>query len=375
MQRTLTTMLALGSAACLPHPKDAGEVDPTGSTDGATSSDSADAGSSNDSADGSTGAAGPGVEESLELGSSRVRLLTPSPDGVVAVLEPVPAGAGMEVVAWSSGLESLWSTPLADVEVTDVDELDEGGYLVAGSSGGVATTWRLSAGGAVELTQSYLVEAPLPSSVAVAERVGGQVFIAITSGAESSAFLYVSLDLVVSDTMGGPEDTIRGNHAITPNGAVIMNATSDDDPLFWEVTDHTVLGYSLPGIRDFVGSGGGLRLVSFGADRITLSGYVTEPALLSGVNVEVPALQREGLLMARGSRVAVIDGAGAGDVRVTEIDDAGVVVRQLSIEPLAWSDAVATAVTVGHDEAIWVAVLESEPGGAQTSFVHRIGPL
>jgi hypothetical protein len=309
-----------------------------------------------------------------------VRLLTPSPDGVVAVREAEAPVTSADVLAWSPDLQPQWSTPLPEAAVGDIDAWDEGGYLLAGSSTSgdmrVATAWRLSAAGAVELVQTYPQEAPLPSSLAVAERQAGQVVLAIDHGPELAKLLYASLDLVpTSAPLADPQDELPGGNALTPSGAVIMEATSDGNSYFIEVMGSVVLGYDLPGIPTFVGSGSGLRLVSFGFDRITLSGYATDPMLVTGVDVDIPGLQRDGLLMARGSRVVVVDGANAGDVRVTEIDDAGVVVRQLSIEPLEGSDAVATAVTVGYDEAIYVAVRESEPGGSHTSFLHRIAPL
>jgi hypothetical protein len=36
---------------------------------------------------------------------------------------------------------------------------------------------------------------------------------------------------------------------------------------------------------------------------------------------------------------------------------------------------VATAVAVGYAEAVYVAVLETGPGGTETNVVHRLGPL
>lgn len=356
MQRTILVMAILGSPACLPSSKDG------------------------DDSSSEPIPAEPGVEASVELGEGTVRLLTPSPDGVVAVRDAEAPAVAADVLAWSSDLQPQWATPFPGSSIADLDAWDEGGYLLAGSSIAaktrVATAWRLSAVGAVELVQTYEQQAPVPSSIAVAERQAGQVFLAIDYGTELASFIHASLDLVpTASPLADPQDDLPGGHALTPGGAVIMEATSDGNSYFIEVMGNAVLGYDLPGIPTFVGSGSGLRLVSFGFDRITLSGYATDPMLVTGVDVEIPDLQREGLLMARGSRVVVVDGANAGDVRVTEIDDAGVVVRQLSIEPLQWSDSVATAVAVGHDDAIYVAVRESEPGGSHTSVLHRIAPL
>lgn len=369
MQRTLLAITVLGFGACLPLPKDAGEVD----TDTQGSDGSGMGSVEGDSTGGAAPPMGPGIEGSLELGSSRVRLMIPTPSGIVAVLEPDPTQPGVDVVAWSPDLAVSWSTPLPEAVVADIDLLDDGRYLVAGASlidgDLVATAWRLAAGGQLELSQTYPLESPLPSTIAAAERRQGEIFLAIQHGVERGTFLYASLDLVASAPFIWHEDIVRSGDAITPAGALIMEVEQvSGTSYFFEIEGNAAAGYALPGVSRIVGSGSGLRMVSFELDRISLWGYASDPALLSGFDVELPGLQPEGLLMARGSRVVVVD----GEARVTEIDDVGAVVRQRTIEPLAGTQAVATAVTVGLDEAIYVAVHES---GAETHVVHRLGAL
>lgn len=66
---------------------------------------------------------------------------------------------------------------------------------------------------------------------------------------------------------------------------------------------------------------------------------------------------------------------GASELYLLELDDDGTVSRSVTIPHLQHEIIGAAAMAVGEDDAIYLAVGESELGGERRSYLHRIAPL
>jgi hypothetical protein len=377
MQRTLILALALGPAACLPPPQDAGDVDPTGSAGpgGATVSDG--------SADGGTETQGApthaDVEWSLVLPSDApIHRMIRSPQGVVAVMQ----GDDAEVVEISASMDELWSVTLDQGHVLDLDALGDGGYVLAGSSAPppanvpVPTAWTLSCCGASTGQAEH--PALAPDSFLVGKPLAGGLYLVIEHGSAPAGFMHSPLEPGPALSEGELLfAVIKGT--VTPAGSVLLSATEGGDPkwLYQVEPDGSGDWYGADGFTSFVGSGADLTLVRYGNDHMI---GIRPYAGGSAVWVPVPGFDYSNIYLARHEHIVAVylsdEPEYDGIVRMTEFEDDGTILRTVII-PNVQDPPMLTAVAVGEDGAIYVAVREGVmvDESLGTAYLHRIAPL
>lgn len=164
----------------------------------------------------------------------------------------------------------------------------------------------------------------------------------------------------------------------TPGGNVILQASEGGDAhLLYEVEhDGTGSGWGPGQLTTLVGEDDGLRLMSFGNEEIAIEELAGGPV----VPVPVPGFSPQRAFVADG-RVRLVfahdqeDPAGGSSVHLTEFTDDGQVSRTLVLPHPQHPYATPTAIAVGEDDAIYVAVAEHDGGGQATTWLHRITPL
>ncbi len=375
---------ALASTACLPPAQDAGEAESTGVGDGGlgssdTHEDTDEATRGSEGTDGgATGTvpADPSVDWSLELDSTvSIHRMIRSPAGVVAVLQGEDSA---ELVEVSAGMEIWWSRDLFDSWVADIEALGGGTYVLAGHNVmvdvPVATAWRMSSG-----DPGYTVSSPLgaamPGAFVVLEPHGDGFFVAFDDGSPTAGFMRLTGDLTIPTELE-PQGFRVLDGEVTSMGNVLLQASEGGgaDLLYEVAVDGTGSGYG-PGQRTMlVGEGEDLTLLTFGNEQLGIQAYDGGAV----VPVAVPGLSLESFAVDRRERFAFafrMEEAGGSTVHVTEFDETGAVLRELVLPSLYHDQASPTALAVGADDAIYVAVAEDDGAGANATVLHRIAPL
>lgn len=388
MQRVLTMMIAaLVPAACLPPPEDAGEVDPT-ETSGADGGASVTG--SDDESSGMDGAppADVDLDWSLELDPGLwVLHMTRTPQGVLVAFRSDPGAPApyAEVREYSSTMELLWSAPLPNATISDLEVLGDGEVLAVGTSGGfgelVPTAWRLSCCAAA-VVQSYPQDPYYANISAAALRGDGILLVIHRSGDDGhpvSDLVQVPLSLSPATSVELLPISIY-EAARMADGNVLLRGRGhlDSSTFFYEVGPEGVdEGFSFGGAFGMIGKDDELTLMSFAEDVVAVQPFGEN----EWVQVPVPGLVADDgrFRLDRHARVAFVhgegDSVGPSTLTLTEFDDDGVVARTLTIPHLQYEHADAHAIAVGEDDAIYLAVGESELGVGAAEYLHRIAPL
>lgn len=388
MQRSSILITSLALTACLRLPEGEDLTDSGGSGTGASDAEGTDPGAT-DAADGTTEAddppAGADIDWSLELGSGlSVFTMLRSPAGVVVVLQgdPYPETIHAEVVEVSSSMESLWSKTLAHAWVSDIEALGDGEYVLGGSAQAdpmgptLPTAWRLSCCAEV-VGQTYPQETDEPAWVSVAAPHGDEILLVIDHGQSSATFLHAPAALYPTTALGSVDFAVHVG-ARTQSGSVLLAGSRDgNDRLLYEVEpDGAGAEQGLGQPTALVGSGDDLTLMTFAAEQVGIRPYAggaEVPVTIPGFDDEeyTPAARRERIVLA----YRQVEPAGGTTTHVAEFDDDGALVRTLALPRLQHDYAAPTAVEVGEDDAVYVAVGESEPAGGRVVYLHRIAPL
>jgi hypothetical protein len=192
----------------------------------------------------------------------------------------------------------------------------------------------------------------------------------------STTFMQASLELDPSSPLG-PFDFTVLDGARTPSGNLLLQASEGGAAyLLYEVEpDGTGSGYGPGQLTTLVGSGDDLTLMTFGPEQVAIQPYAGGAV----VPVAIPGFAFETSVADRRARFAIAheeyDPAGSSTAHLTEFDEDGVVARTLVIPRFQYDYASPSAVAVGEDDAIYLAVHESEPGGLHATYLHRIAPL
>ncbi len=372
--RPIIILLSLGIAACDPDAKDAGDVDDaTGGTGGGTdSSASAADGSTED-----TGDAGMETEWAMPLGSDgTVSQMVRSPNGVVLVLQADPLAPAATVMEISSTMDQLWSIDLPTAWVGDLTALDDGTYVLAGSTSPMGslspTVWRLSCCGAVDQTMEFPLDNPL-SSFVVAEPIADGLLLAHTDGMETGV-IRTSMDLVT--VWSNPLSFAASHGARTSAGTVLVAGNQGDGaPIVWEIeANGPGLGMSDGQPRLLVGSGDDLVFMTPGYEQVWFEpevGGAVEPVPLPGFTDMIFAADRRDRF---GLAFSVL-GAMGSTAHVVEFDAGGAVLRDVVLAPVSLDYVTPSAIAVGADDAIYAATYESEPGSGVMTHLNRIAPM
>lgn len=372
--RRLFHLLPLGVslAACDPAPKNAGEVPGTSGTD---SADDATSSGSDDSGDMTE----PGIEASLELGTEvGIFELEPAADGgVVAVLVADPPASHVTVVGISADMAEQWTIDLPDTNVQDLARLDDGTYVMAGSSGAtespVPTAWRLSCCGEILQTQTFPVTMPL-AYMAVGQPIGDGLLL-VYSGVEASGVIRTSMDMVEQWSVDSlPFRTYNG--APTAAGTVLLSgAEGVGSPLLFEILpDAPGLGLSDGQTRGLVGKGANLVMMTPGFGQV----WFEPQAGGAVVAVPIPGFEVGSYAAARRERFGfahTIDDETSSITHVLEFDADGTVYRDVPVPSMSADYVSPTAIEVATDDAIFVGVLENGPGQPGVARLHRLAPL
>jgi hypothetical protein len=395
MQRPLLVMItvALGSAACLPPAEDAGQVDPTESdgTDGeATSTSAGDESSGNDGAPPVDAA----FEWTLELEPDLFVVgMVRTPDGILVSFQSDPSlpEPYAEVREYSSSMELLWSQPLPSASVWELEVLGDGEFMVAGLSGESGsfqpTVWRLSC--CSEMTsQTYPHESEYPWVTGADLHEDGLLLaINVDTGIEpwatETTFLQIPLELGPATELGTASIDVRQT-ARASSGVVVLLVTGGN------VSDSlSELGPGGPDGHSYgigqrmvlVGKGDELTVMSLLEDEVQIQPFGGRDGLIDGewVSVSTPgfAAYYDTFVVDRHERVVLVhheDEPDGSNLSLVEFDDDGVVARSLII-PHLHAFASSTAVAVGEDDAIYVAVSESDLEGSSAQYIHRIAAL
>lgn len=388
MQRPLLiALVALAPSACLPAPKDAGQAESVGAdTDPDPTTGNFTAGSSTSPDDGAseTGPApedpGTDVEWSLELDATgSIFRMIRSPDGVVAVLQANdPLAPSAELFEVTADMDVAWSKPLPDSWVADLDPVGGGGYLLAGqkvmAGMPVATAWRMSCCDDFEITSSPL-QNDVPAAFMVAELLDDGILLAIEDDSDVASFIRITFELSVYEPIGSLPLQVLGG-ARTPSGDVALRGSEGGDVyvLYEMASDGSGSAVGSSELTMLVGEDDGLALMTFGNEQLFIQPYEGGAIL----PVAVPGLSLASFAADRRERFAFAFSHEAPDgsatVHVSEFDETGAVLREIVI-PGVHGDAAPTAVVVGEDDAIYVAVREDDLGGGAATILHRIAPL
>jgi len=405
MRRPLVVMIttALGLVACLPPAEDAGQVDPTGSTSGGGTSGSgtSDPGTGgpdlettgSDPGDDSGGPGAPidpDMEWPLELDfDGYIFPMVASPDGVVGVLQGSLTVTAAELFEVSSSMEVLWSRTLDDASIEALTPMGGGQYLLGGTikmaSGNTPTGWRLSCCVGSEYTFFPLMPSENVASIAAIQpHAGGILMVAsLAEGAGMLAtFMQTELDFGydLDSELGTYDGWVTGS-ARTPSDSVVVAAQVDGHYVFFEVAlDGTITQSELDQLTTFVGSGDDLVLMTFGSQELHLEPYGGGPVV--DVPISEIDFQTASFVWGRGEHFAFVHNfelpEGGSTMHLTEFDASGTVLRELDVPHMLdeHSHCTPTAVVVGEDGAIYVAMNEHVSGGGPSNLlIHRIEPL
>ncbi|MCX4243542.1 hypothetical protein [Paraliomyxa miuraensis] len=384
MERLSIAIMGLALAGCFPSPKDAGEVESTESDGEASGTASGGA-----TADGETQTDGEpsasDVEWTLELdpGFSVLRMIR-TPAGVLVALQGDPSVpmASSEVREYSSSMDLLWSAPLPNAGIGDLEDLGGGEFLAVGVSGEsgayVPTAWRLSCCAAA-VSQAYPQDPGADFAWAAAAELRGDGILLVIGrnedGLEVAELVQIPLALSPPTSVDVLPTWVRGA-ARTPDGNVLLLGDGGDIDMFYEVGPGGVTeGFGFGGDIGMVGKGDELTLVEFGEDEVSLQPYGEE----AWVQVPIPGFAGyyDEFVLDRHTRVGLVhrEEDPTGPLVLSEFGDDGVVVRTLALPHQQYDYASARAIAVGEDDAIYLAVGESQPGGGRVEFLHRIAPL
>jgi hypothetical protein len=387
MQRLLSmiTIAALVPAACLPPPEDAGEVDPTGSDGGTHGGEGSGSGGEDGSSESGGVPADADIDWTLEIepGLSIVRLLRTA-NGVLVALhgDPSVPEPYSEVREYTSDMTLAWSRPLPNAAIVDLEDLGGGEYLAAGVSGDSGsfepTLWRVSC--CAEVTsQTY----PHPSDHAdVSVELRGSdilLVISVLTGSlslDEATFLQIPLALGPAIDLGTEYLQVK-QAARTPADSVLLLVEAGDADM---LSDYGPAGYT-------GGYGVGTRMVLVGkGDELTVMSLLEDEVAIQAfgddewVSVPIPgfAAYYDAFAVDRHERVVLVhmedDGEGSSS-HLVEFDDAGVVVRSLTLPHVQHDHSNAQLVAVGEDDAIYLGVTEGTPGVGTAQYLHRIAPL
>jgi hypothetical protein len=390
MRRMLSTLAILPLAACLPPAGDAGEVDPTES-----SSTTGGGTEANDESSGTAGApADAAFEWTLEIEPDLYLLyMVRTPDGILVSFQSDPSlpEPYSEVREYSSSMELLWSQTLPNAAVSDLEVVGDGEFLVAGVSGATfePTVWRLSC--CSEMTsQTYPHDSEYASiagadlhedGLLLAIRVDGSPFEPWTT---ETTFLQVPLELGPATELAIDSVDV-GQTARAPSGSVVLLMA---DGLFGHLSELGPEGVEQPiyGINTrllLVGKGDELTVMSLLEDEVRIQPFGGRDALVEGewVSVSTPgfaAYYDEVFAVDRHERLVLVhteDEPDGSSMNLVEFDDDGVVARSLIIPHQQYAYSGASAVAVGEDDAIYVAVGENDLEGSSAQYIHRIAAL
>lgn len=396
MRRPLLVMItaALGSAACLPPAEDAGQVDPTESTDiggEPTSTGMGDESSGNDGAPPTDAA----FEWTLELEPDLYLLyMVRSPDGILVSFQSDPSlpEPYSEVREYSSSMELLWSQTLPNAGVSDLEVIGDGELLVAGLSGATfePTVWRMSC--CSEMTSQIYPHDSEHAWIAGADlREDGLLLAIRVDGSPSdpfsttTTFLQIPLELGPATDLGtgtldvrqtarGPLDTV----VLLVDSGTSSDSLSEVGPAGFDGS-----GYGIGQRLLLVGKGDDLTVMSLLEDEVRIQPFGGIEGLSEGewASVSTPgfaAFYDEVFAVDRHERVVLVHSEEELDgstMSLVEFDDDGVVARSLIVPHLQHAFAGAGPVAVGEDDAIYVAVVESDREGSSVQYIHRIAPL
>lgn len=385
MQRTNTLITCLALTACVPLPKDAGWVEEPTDTGTAGASDT-DAEATADAATETDGApAEADIEWSLQIDGGRgIFALERAPEGVAAVLQGDPQIIDdTELVAISTTMDPLWSVTLSYATIHDLDVLGGDEYLVVGASSG-------SAGGDVNPTawlyhccddlwiQPHPQPTGGPAAIIAAVSHSDGIFMVIDDGELPTSFVQTEPHALAPTSLEGSLDMRVLDASRTPGGNVLLQASEGGDAhLLYEVEhDGTGSGWGNGQLTTLVGEDDGLRLMTFGNQEVAIEQLAGGPV----VPVPIPGFSQQRAFVADGRvRFAFAhdqeDPAGGSTVHLTEFADDGVVARTLALPHQQHPYATPTAIAVGEDDAIYLAVAEHDGANQTTTWLHRIAPL
>lgn len=361
--------------ACLPLPEDAGEVDePTGSS-GQLPPDETSAGDPTDT----SGDPADESEWSLELEpGTTIMQMVRSPSGVVLVLQSDPIAPAATVMEISSTMDPLWSIDLPTAWVSDLAALDDGTYVMAGTSAPMDTTvptaWRLSCCGNLDQTVEFPANDEL-SGFVVSQPLADGLLLAHTNGAQTEV-IRTTLDLVTqwSDTL----PFFAWSGAPTSTGSVILAGSEGGAAhLIYEIEpDGPGLGVGNGQNQAPVGAGPELVLMTAGYEQVWFEphdgGAVVAAALPGFTGFEYVADRKDRF----GLAFSVTEDTGS-TAHVAEFGADGAVLREFVVPPLALDYVTPSAVAVGDDDAIYVATYEVTLGGGAAVIprLYRFAPL
>lgn len=387
----LMIIAALGPAACLPPAEDAGEVDPTessGADGGAPTTGSDDEPSGTDGVPSADAV----FDWSLELEPDLYVLsMIRTPEGVLVALQtdlsmPDPV---TEVREYSSSMELLWSQSFSGGLVLDLEAIGDGEFLATGlsevSGSFLPTVWRVSC--CTETTsQSYPALDEYFWIIGADLRDDGLVLAVHAPGSAfdlfgETSFLLVPLDLGPATDLGIQTSNTR-QIARTPSSTVLVREDCGSGDCISELGVDG--GFGSGGRLWLLGKGDELTLLRFGEDQVEIMPYTEPEGLIENEWVTVPTpgfaqYYDESYLLDRHTRSVLVHREDepdfSSDLHLVEFDDDGTVVRSVSIPHLQHETIGSIAMAVGEDDAIYIAVDESELGGEQSHYLHRIAPL
>lgn len=381
MRRLTILLLSLGATACLPPPQDAGEVDE--SSDGSGGGPGGDSGTGETMGDPTettdpsetTGDPGMGAEWSLELEPDTTSfLMVRSPNGVVLVLQSDPSAPEATVMEISSSMQQLWSIDLPTAWVSDLTALDDGTYVLAGTSAPAGTVlptaWRLSCCGNLDLA----VEFPAgdePSGFMVAQPLAEGLLLAQSDGMETEV-MRTTLDLVPEWSATLPFYAYGGAPASAET--VLLAGLEGTAHLLYEIgADGPGVSWSDGQSHYPVGTGEDLVLMTPGFEQVWFEphdgGDVVAVSLPEFTDFEYVVDRRERF----GLAFRITEESGS-IVHLVEFDAAGTVFRDIVVPPDSSDHIAASAVAVGTDDAIYLAVYEVSPGTVTIPRLLRFAP-
>lgn len=388
MQRILI-MAALATSACTPLSKNAGELD--SNTDSATmGGDDATEDAESDTA---STTSTPGDDAMVEFvpfdGTLGMPLMTRFSGGVVVATSSNPPNPTATLHAYSPDLDLLWTMEFPETFIIDISPVGDG-LIVASQSALdgnlVATAWRLSCCGEIERTLVLPPEAPsLSNGFGAGVAQGDGILLSRSGGSLDSQLIHTNLDLEPEWTVDVAFDVVSAARSTADN--VVLDASEGGDAwLTYEVlADGTGTGQGFGERLQVIGSEENLGLLGqLGPDTLTIRPYVG----LDGGGGPVSTVQTGPLSTNRvvwdgRDRFAVavedqtIDANDIEPVTVFEFNDAGEVLRTVSVAPPTQEKFEPMALAVGNDNAIYFAAVEidDDPETEHESYIVRIDPL
>lgn len=386
MRRPFILMLAaLLPTACLPPAEDAGEVDPTESDGGTQGGEGSSSGAGDDASESGGVPADVDIDWTLEIepGLAIVRLLR-TPDGVLVALQGDPAAPEpyAEIREYRADMSLAWSQPLPNASVVDLEDLGGGEYLAAGTSGSSdsaePTLWRVSCC-AEPTSQVY----PHPSDYGLVsvELRSDHILLMVTVlmgslSLDEATFLQIPLDFGPAIDLGTEYMTLKHAARSSTDSVLLLVQAGDFDMLSDYGPEGYMGGYGELGRMALVGKGDELTVMGLLEDEVVIQPFGAD----EWVTVPTPgfAAYYDGFAVDRHERVVLVHMEDEGDgttSHLVELDDAGVVVRSLTLPHVQHDNSSAEIVAVGEDQAIYLAVSEYASGVGGTQYLQRIAPL